>query len=89
MKGLRGMLEPGHDVVRCVECAGQVVPGTTSCERHLRGLALVALDRQHWPRLRVGGRTVAGDDAWRPWLREASGEQLREVVEMLPVGQSP
>jgi hypothetical protein len=54
-------------------------------ERHLRGLLLVALERKRWPRLNVGGKTLAGDDAWRPWLRGATSDQMREVLTELRV----
>jgi hypothetical protein len=69
-------------------CVSAAVPGTTLCLRHFRGLTLAALDRRHWPRLRMpGGGSVAGDDAWRLWLREASGEGLLVLLQML--GEAP
>jgi hypothetical protein len=65
-------------------CADAALPGSILCACHLRGFALATLDRHHWPRLRMpGGGSVAGDDAWRPWLREATGEDLIEVLRML------
>lgn len=64
----------------CRDCAAL----GEACERHLRGLALVDLDRARWPRLRLkNGAAVVGDDAWRPWLREANAEQLRDVLALL------
>jgi len=67
----------------CTECPRPASGGSTFCEPHLRGLALVALDRHRWPRLRAGGRTIAGDDAWRPWLRAADGDDLRRLHALL------
>ncbi|HXH21601.1 MAG TPA: hypothetical protein VNN10_06195 [Dehalococcoidia bacterium] len=65
-------------------CTDAAVPGSMLCERHLRGLALAALDRHAWPRLRMaGGKSVAGDDAWRAWLRETTGAELLAVLRML------
>jgi hypothetical protein len=65
-------------------CTDAAVSGSMLCGRHLRGLALAALDRHHWPPLRMpGGSAVAGDDAWRAWLREASGAELLAVLTML------
>jgi hypothetical protein len=65
-------------------CLYAALPGATLCERHLRGDVLAVLDRRGWPRLRMaGGKAVAGDDAWRQWLREATGEELLAVLRML------
>ena len=50
----------------------------------LRGLTLVALDRAGWPRLALrSGNVVSGDEAWRPWLREANAQEMQEVLEAL------
>jgi hypothetical protein len=59
------------------------VEGSPFCERHLRGRALAALDRKRWPRLTVAGKTVTGDEQWRPWLREADGIALANVLTLL------
>jgi hypothetical protein len=68
----------------CTGCAADAVFDADYCERHLRGMALALLDRALWPRFQLkAGNTVTGDDAWRPWLREAKAEQLREVVDAL------
>ena len=68
----------------CVECAAPAAASSTLCEPHLRGHTLFVLDRARWPRLRLSdGRQVAGDDAWRPWLRQANGPQLQDVLDRL------
>jgi hypothetical protein len=65
-------------------CSDAAVTGSNLCERHLRGWALAVLDRRGWPRKRMAdGKAVAGDDAWRPWLREASNQELLAVLTML------
>jgi hypothetical protein len=65
-------------------CGNAPLPCAGLCARHLRGKALSALDRHGWPRLRMAdGKAVAGDDAWRPWLREATGEELLAFLRML------
>ena len=65
----------------CVECLTPAAADSPLCEPHLRGSALAALDRARWPRLKLSsGREVAGDDAWRPWLRQANSDELGEVV---------
>jgi len=51
----------------------------------MRGLALVALDRGRWPRLNVRKSSLEGDDQWRPWLREATGEEFIELLKLLRV----
>ena len=70
---------------RCNECALPACGSSPLCVRHLRGLALVALDRRRWPRLELRGRVIAGDEQWRPWLREASGEEFVALQRMLGV----
>ena len=67
------------------ECEDVSCGGSGLCVRHLRGLGLVSLDRRHWPRLRVGSRTVSGDDQWRPWLREATAKELAALLQLLGV----
>jgi hypothetical protein len=69
----------------CSECEGPACGGSGLCVRHLRGLALVSLDRKNWPRVRMGRRTVEGDDQWRPWLREATGEEFVALLKLLGV----
>ena len=69
----------------CTECEGPAIDGAPLCVRHLRGLALVSLDRRRWPRLRIGSGTLSGDDQWRPWLREATGEEFFELLKLLGV----
>jgi hypothetical protein len=65
-------------------CLSPALPDAGLCERHLRGKALAVLDRRGWPRLRMaGGKAVAGDDAWRVWLREATAEEVLAVLRML------
>ena len=74
----------------CVECAAPAAASSTLCEPHLRGHTLFVLDRARWPRLRLSdGRQVAGDDAWRPWLRQAKAEELVEVLELLVARPQP
>jgi hypothetical protein len=74
---------PVDDGPRCLECHGDAVAGTPYCERHLRGATLAALDRRRWPRLKLNASTIAGDEQWRPWLREATASQLAHVLKLL------
>ena len=69
----------------CSQCEGFACGGSGLCVRHLRGLALVTLDRQNWPRIGIGRRTIAGDDQWRPWLREATGKEFLALLKLLGV----
>lgn len=76
--------ESAGESTTCSECSALAAVGSSLCEAHLRGLAFVALDRKRWPRLTLSdGCTVVGDDAWRPWLREAKSELLLEVLAAL------
>ena len=50
-------------------------------ERHLRGRALVALDKHGYPRLVLADGSVGpGLEAWGPVLREMGGAQLRALI---------
>jgi len=69
----------------CSECECPACGGSPLCVRHLRGLTLVSLDRRRWPRLRLRSRVIAGDDQWRPWLREATGEEFVGLLKILGV----
>ena len=69
----------------CSECDLQSCAGSSLCVRHLRGLALVSLDRKRWPRLKLGSKVISGDEQWRPWLREASGDEFVALLPMLGV----
>ena len=70
--------------IGCTECGAAASEPSLLCERHLRGHTLFVLDRARWPRLMFSdGREVARDDAWRPWLREADGEALSQVLRLL------
>ncbi|HLF79724.1 MAG TPA: hypothetical protein VJB57_19760, partial [Dehalococcoidia bacterium] len=83
---LHEVCEVASPATTCTECGGAAHAGSSLCGPHLRGLALAAIDRRHWPRLRLhGGRVVKGDDGWRPWLRGAKTDQLLEVLEALGV----
>jgi hypothetical protein len=70
---------------RCSECDFPACGGSTLCVRHLRGIALVTLDRKRWPRLKLRGQVISGDDQWRPWLREAGGQDFIALLRMLGV----
>ena len=79
------MTMPQVQPAACRECGLPSHAGSLLCERHLRGLAFATLDRKRWPRLKVAGGVISGDDQWRPWLREASGEQYFVVLKALGV----
>jgi hypothetical protein len=70
----------------CAECERPAVPGSCYCASHLLGHTLFVVDRRHWPRLRLNGRTLSGDESWRPWLRQAGAEELVRVLAMLEAG---
>jgi hypothetical protein len=82
---LEGAVQAVSLQARCSECELPAVPVSTLCEPHLRGHVLFLVDRDRWPRLVLGdGRTIpAGDEGWRPWLREADGNDLSLVQEAL------
>ena len=69
----------GGDATRCTECVRASVAGSPNCEGHLRGHTYFLLDRARWPRLQIGSTSIAGDDAWRVWLRAAKPSDLLEV----------
>ena len=54
-------------------------------EQTLRGQALVALDRAHYPRLRLpGGLTVGpGLTDWCPVLRDADSPTLEAIIQLV------
>ena len=76
----------------CVECGSARSPlvrhavelSTLAKERTLRGLALVALDKLRYPRLRLPtGETVGpGLISWCPVLRAASASTLTAVLQL-------
>jgi hypothetical protein len=82
---LEGVVQLVSHEGRCSECESPAAPGSTFCEPHLRGHALFMVDRARWPRLVLSdGRMVpSGDEAWRPWLRAANGNELSLVLEAL------
>jgi hypothetical protein len=77
----------------CTSCGSKRSPlipyaielGTLTEERTLRGAALVALDRRHFPRLVLAGGQSVGPGllAWCPVLRDLDTTGLRALVALI------
>lgn len=88
---LRKMASPAADVPQqgpqCRDCEAGRVDGCPFCEGHLRGFILARLDRARWPSLQLSAGTVKDDEEWRSWLRQATVDELIEVLTLLDASQ--